>query len=803
VENHVAEGTQTVTITANGAYVPCGCTILSGAGTATLQVIDSDAPALQLSVDRTSALEGVAGAFSLTLTRNTSAANDLVVQLASSDPTELPVPTTVTIPAGQLTTTVVLDTGSSLTSSGSEQVNLTTTADGLAPAALALTVISRNAPDLGVSDVTPPAPGLMGQTATVGWTDSNTGRLAATAPWIERVYFSPTPVLDPTAVPAAEVTVDNDLSAGGTAPRSAQATLPGSPGTDYVIVVVDATSVLPDLNQANNQAVSAGTVNVEPTYGVTVTTTTTVAPAGTPVLFSGTATLTDSTEPAANVQVTVRVTANGQFRRVLTATTDADGNYTVTFTPLPNEAGTYTVAAALPAVTDDVAQAQFQLVGMSTNPSSLSLQVVPGTPITGTVEVDNIGGDPLSGLSVAVQGEPSNVSVVTSLSSADLSGSGYVTLGYTISAADASTQVANLQLVVTSTEGATARIPLTLQVVPLAPELASDPGSLLQGVVVGQQKVVSFDVTNLGGSASGPLQVQLPDGIPWLSLASTATIPSLAPGATTTVTLTLTPPSDTPLDLFQGTISLFGSDTHLDVGFQIRTVSSAVGDLRVSVEDEYTYFTAGAPLVAAAAVVLRDPYDNTTIVAQGTTDSSGRLTLNAVPEGNYLLDVSAPQHDPYRSPVTITGGILNQSKVFISRQLITYDWVVTYGQTADTYQIQLRSTFHTGVPAPVVALDGPQVIPDLSPGESTQIDLTVTNHGLIAANDVGLDVPDDPYYDVVPLVTELGTLPAQSSVTIPVIVRAKAAAASGASLHGSDSAASPGGEVCVKAYLMS
>ena len=96
--------------------------------------------------------------------------------------------------------------------------------------------------------------------------------------------------------------------------------------------------------------------------------------------------------------------ANGQFRRVLTATTDANGNYTVTFTPLPNEAGAYTVAAAHPSVVEDVIQAQFELVGMSANPSSLSLRVVPGTPLTGTVEVDNLGSVPLTGLSIAAQG---------------------------------------------------------------------------------------------------------------------------------------------------------------------------------------------------------------------------------------------------------------------------------------------------------------------------------------------------------------------------------------------------------------
>ena len=778
VENHVVEGNQTVTITANGAYASCGCTILSGAGTASLLVIDSDAPALQLATSQTSALEGVTGAFTITLTRNTSAANDLVVGLSTSDSTELPVPSTVTIPAGQYSTTVTLNTGSSPTSLGSEQVNLTATADGLASAALALTVISRNAPDLGVSAVTAPASGLMGDSATVGWTDSNTGRLAAAAPWIEDVYFSPDPFLDAGAVPAAELTIDHDLPAGATSTRSAPVLLPTTPGAYYTIVVVDATDVLPDLDQDNNQAVSAATVNVEPTYGVTVSTPTTIAPAGTPIQLSGTATLTGSTQPAANVPVTVRVIANGQFRRVLTATTDDSGNYSVIFTPLPNEAGEYTVAAAHPSVVEDVIQAQFELVGMSANPASLSLNVVPGTPLTGTVEVDNLGSVPLTGLTVAVQGAPANVIVNASLSAAGLSGSGSVTLGYTITAADASTRIGNLQFVVTSTEGATVAIPLSLTVIPLTPVLTANPGSLLEGVVVGQQDVVSFAVTNSGGVASGPLTVELPTGIPWLALASVSTIPSLAPGAMTTVTLTLTPPADTTLALFEGTITLLGSDSHLDVGYQIRTVTTAVGNLQVNVQDEYTSFVAGAPLVAGATVELLDPYDNTIVVAQGTTDSTGKVLLSNVPAGTYVLDVEAANHDPYRGPVTVVAGILNQASPFISRQTVSYSWDVEPATIQDTYTIQLQSVFETGVPIPVVTLDLPASIPALAPGQTIQVMATITNHGLIAAEQGELVVPAGQLYTLTPLITDLGTIPAMSSFQVPVLVTAPTTAQS-------------------------
>jgi len=86
VDNTIIDGARTVTIRANGAYAACGCTIPTGAGTASLEVIDDDAPTLRLTADRPAALEDVVGAFAVTVTRNTPADADMVVTLTSSNP---------------------------------------------------------------------------------------------------------------------------------------------------------------------------------------------------------------------------------------------------------------------------------------------------------------------------------------------------------------------------------------------------------------------------------------------------------------------------------------------------------------------------------------------------------------------------------------------------------------------------------------------------------------------------------------------------------------------------------------------
>ncbi len=88
----------------------------------------------------------------------------------------------------------------------------------------------------------------------------------------------------------------------------------------------------------------------------------------------------------------------------------------------------------------------------------------------------------------------------------------------------------------------------------------------------------------------------------------------------------------------------------------------------------------------------------------------------------------------------------------------------------DTYQIQLQTTFQTDVPAPVVTITAPSSIPTLVPGQSWTFDATITNHGLIAAQGVTLTMPTDPEYTFTALSTDIGVVPADSSIEVPVTV---------------------------------
>lgn len=281
------------------------------------------------------------------------------------------------------------------------------------------------------------------------------------------------------------------------------------------------------------------------------------ADSGTPVKFPGTAVLSESAAPDAGVPATIRVISENGVRRVLTATTDAFSRFTATFLPLPNEAGSYRFAAAHPTVAENVVQGRFELVGMRAEPGGAALRIIPGSPLAGSINLRNLGDVDLTGLSVTVLDAPPNVVLTADLDGDRLPGHGVARLSYTALAVDASVSRASARLRVTSAEGASTDLVFELRVERLAPRLVADEGPLIVGVVRGRQRVVSLQVRNLGGAATGPLRALLPSAdLPWLGLASGTTIPSLAPGQSTAVTLTVTPPSDAPLGRYEGTIAL-------------------------------------------------------------------------------------------------------------------------------------------------------------------------------------------------------------------------------------------------------
>ena len=187
--------------------------------------------------------------------------------------------------------------------------------------------------------------------------------------------------------------------------------------------------------------------------------------------------------------------------------------------------------------------------------------------------------------------------------------------------------------------------------------------------------------------------------------------------------------------------------------------------------DEYFYFTAEQPKLEGATVTVRDAFTQA-VVAEAQTDVSGEVLFEDIPASVYAVSASAPQHESETFTVFLQPGELNETQVFLSQVTVTYTWTVEEIELEDKTEITIEAVFETDVPVPVVVADPPSV--DLTelevPGETMQVDITFTNHGLIAADHLEILLQSNAFYDIAPLITDLGLLPAKSSITVPFLI---------------------------------
>ena len=659
VDDGLDTGDKTAIITAS-VETYAGVVLIQGSADASLLLKEADGPALSVSFAVSTVQKGATATG--TITRNTNTTNSLVVTLSSSDPTKATVPPTVTIPAGQASVSFTVNAIDDHIPDGLQHVQIFATATGLDTGIATLGISDVDLPDLVVSSVTAPTSGYDNTPLNISWTVTNNGQYPASGSWLDQIYLDP--VGGPqSSTPAGSVTFTGTVNAGQSYTQTDTIPSPSTVGQYVVRVVTDSGQSVQELSFSNNTGVAAQPLNDQAAYSVTVSPSATTVSAGTPVVLSGVATMTSNSAPAADVPVAVQILVAGTTR-TLTATTDASGHYSVTFQPLPNEAGEYSVTAADPGVTNPAVQAHFAIVGMTASPATANVTVVPNTPLTGTFTLTNLSSTTLSGLTATASGGPAGLTVQLTPPS-QIAGDGTATLAYSLD--DTSTQAASgvVTIQVTTTQGAVLNILLGVSVAPLTPVLAANPGFLNSGMVVGAQTLVSFTVVNNGGSPSGDLQVSLPT-TSYMTLASPATIPSLAPGASSTVTVELSPPSNLPLEEYTGTIGVGGAQTGISVPFTFTAITTAVGDVHVLVDDDYTFQTAGSPHVQGATVNLLNPYDNTQIVETGVTDATGAVTFTNVPAGPYVLQVQASGHSSYNNSYTVVPGITNNDEVFIA-----------------------------------------------------------------------------------------------------------------------------------------
>ena len=765
IDDSEADGAQTSIIVAE-VRLADGTVIVEG-DPVSLVVGDDEGPTLAFEFEKGFLLEGETGSAVL---RRSGASVDLplTVNLSSNLEGELAFPANVQIPAGAALANFSVIGVEDVVVDGGKLVLMTATAANHSPAQLSITVTDESLPDIVATEVNTVTTVNTEAEFNLSYRIENRGPASTNTGFVQRVFLSDDPVPGNDTL-LNQYDFPSVLDAGVGFGRNETLRAPLKAGVYWLLVFADANNAVTEILESNNTSWFAQPIEVMPGYSAQVETSEDVVPANTPVPLVGSATAGDGS-PAQYRMVNIHIRVNST-ERVITAITDVAGEFSTSWQPLPGEGGDYEIGATHPGLDQAATQDRFTILTIQSEFPDSQITFDEGSTATITGDLTNPTGLELTGLTIEGVDLPAGLELSFTLPKNTLAPLETLQIGVA-AAADAGFFGNHTAIVrLTTDQGVSLDVPLDLVVTPLVPRLVVTPGSLKCSVVRGSQKVASFQIENTGAAESGQIEILLP-AIPWLSHASPSTLASIPPGGKAEVSLLLAPGETEPLTVHSGNMVVRpanSSDTNLN--FSFRVVSNLEGDLEVSVVDEYFYFTADAPKVAGASVVVRDAVTAEEIARQ-QTGVDGLANFPNLTEGWYSLEVDSPDHTRHRRNVFIDAGETNHEEVFISRELVTYNWTVEETEIEDRYRVTVETTFETNVPAPVVTVDPPQLdVEDLTTlGQTKTVNLTITNHGFIAADHGEFSYGEHPFYEITPLIKNVGTIPAKSSLKVPVTI---------------------------------
>ncbi|MEK6745395.1 MAG: Ig-like domain-containing protein [Nitrospirota bacterium] len=499
----------------------------------------------------------------------------------------------------------------------------------------------------------------------------------------------------------------------------------------------------------------------QPAYTVTVGSDLSVYDQNTPVVLSGSAYDAISTSlKVPDVTVKIGIGVKG-FDRYLSATTDSSGNYTITFTPLAGEAGNYSLWASHPVVYDKPIQALFTIHGLAFDPSAVNLRMSKNASFTMPVSIKNQGESALNALQFDIAlGSGMTGTVDTAGSASSLAGGKATTVQLTLNAAVDAPDASSATVTVTNAEGISRTLPVSIALLPAVPTISTDPSYIDIGVSRNSPRVVTFKLKNVGNAPLRNIVIQ-PPTLPWIGLVTDTILPDIAPGASVDIGVNFRP-GDSVAQGPQADRLIITSGNHVPYTLNLfATVSSThKGSVAVQATDSLN------KKVGAASVMIAHQLLDSAVLS-GVTDTNGVIAFNDITEGMYNYKVQAPGHEVVVGTFEVVPDVVTPLNVFMNNVFVTFDWSVTPMSVTDKYTIKLNATFETQVPAPVLTIEPAYEKLELEIGSTYVGEYRVTNHGLVALDDVKINMAGAPGLRVEVLVTELPRIGAMETVIIP------------------------------------
>lgn len=480
-------------------------------------------------------------------------------------------------------------------------------------------------------------------------------------------------------------------------------------------------------------------------------------------------------KPVNNKEIDLYITSNDvDYRRSYEIASDEKGEFDFEFIPRYSESGNYSYGVCLHGDKGTEPMGTFDIVGLKIKTID-EWTVVEGDSISGFIQVQNNSRfTSLSNINVEIVSVPKECQVVFEKTDSLFAGT-TTNIKYTVYGKSVSRNTEKCSFKLTSAEGATMKFTTNFRCISKKGLLTTDPKKIETTMTIGSSKTIAVLLRNEGTATTGEISVSLPD-FDWMSIQNEGKLPAIPAGDSAMLYLNLHPDADfKPSVQITGTIA-FNCDSAAPavLPYEILSTSEKKGSIKLEVIDEYYYASEDHPHVDGAEVLLRKKFSNDTIVYFITNADTIHYKYDSIPEGEYLLTVLADHHREYKEYVSINAGRELDKVVMINYQPVTYTWEVVRTEIEDEYQMDLKVSFETNVPVPSVTMNTDRELPeleDLEDGEEFKFSLIVTNHGLIAAKDVKITMPEMTGYEMVALFDEIDSLPAKSTQIVPVVLR--------------------------------
>ena len=478
------------------------------------------------------------------------------------------------------------------------------------------------------------------------------------------------------------------------------------------------------------------------------------------VSLSGRALERGSETPVANVPLTLVMELRG-FEQSVEAITDGEGNFSYTFDP-QGQSGSWHVSVIHPDSLGRPNQGQFSVFTAGVTPREVDIEIprnytqaVPITvqagygaeftnvrlisvPAPGSEQLQLPGGIHLD-TGTLINLEPQAQGVINLTLSGDNLAPENGFLYFQVLA-----QVEGVEQVLET-------IALEYRFVESRPAITATPSFIDSGVVLEGSITETFVVKNTGFDALGNVTLTLVDkeqnpAPSWVRIDGTASLGDMEVGASRDIRITFSPDTSVEQGNYEFHLLIAGEGGHsFTVQLFVAVATSEIGNAFFHISDIYTATLDENNELIPGLSDARIELQNEQVLTETYTissDDNGEAFLQDLPAGRYAYRATAPDHESVSGRLWIKSGASVSEEVFLMNRIVTVEWEVNEVGLDDRYEVKLEADFETQVPVAVVMLDPLSVtLPEMKKGDVFSGELTLTNYGLIRADDVSGKLP--------------------------------------------------------------